>query len=356
MISFLLAFITNQKQLFCSAGNLEYPYPFMTFDAEKAAARTYDYIVVGGGTAGCPLAATLSQHYSVLLLERGDSPYGNPDTEDIKALFKVMGKASGFPYIAEGFVSEDGVQLARARVLGGGTTINAGFYSRASSDYIKMMEWDEKLVNESYEWVEKLNAFKPDQLFRWSSAFQDALLEAGVGPDNGYTLDHLEGTKISASTFDNNGRRHTAADLLQYANPDNIVVLLNATATRILLDSSSGKVKTTGVEFTSTIDGLSHHVFINQLSEWSEVILSAGSIGSPQLLLLSGIGPKEELEELNITVFSYLNLVGKEIRDPPRTTIIVESPEPLEFAQVQVVGIIDNSQVYIESISNYEQE
>ncbi|GLJ35751.1 hypothetical protein SUGI_0717990 [Cryptomeria japonica] len=220
---------------------LDYPFPFMTVDAEKATERTYDYIVVGGGTAGCPLAATLSQHYSVLLLERGDSPYGNPDIEDIKGVFKVLGDPSEFPYVMQGFVSEDGVQLVRGRVLGGGSAINAGFYSRANSEFIQEMEWDEKLVNESYEWVEKLNAFKPDKLFRWNSAFKDALLEAGVLPYHGYTLDHLEGTKISASTIDNNGRRHTAADLLQYANPDNIVVLLNATATRILFDSSSGR-------------------------------------------------------------------------------------------------------------------
>ncbi|XP_057821236.2 (R)-mandelonitrile lyase-like [Cryptomeria japonica] len=207
----------------------EYPYPFMTADAKKAAAREYDYIVVGGGTAGCPLAATLSQNYSVLVLERGDSPYGNPDVEDFKGFFKLLGSAKNYPYVAQGFVSEDGVQSIRARVLGGGTAINFGFYSRASSDYIRKMKWDEKLVNESYEWVEKSSAFKQHKLFTWNSAFKDALLEARVVPYNGYTLDHLQGTKISASTFDHNGKRHTAADLLKYANPDNIVVLLNAT-------------------------------------------------------------------------------------------------------------------------------
>ncbi|XP_057821264.1 (R)-mandelonitrile lyase-like [Cryptomeria japonica] len=194
----------------------------MTADAQKATARAYDYIVVGGGTAGCPLAATLSQHYSVLLLERGDSPYGNPDVEDYKAFFKILGDPKTYPYITQAFVSEDGMQLARARVLGGGTAINGGFYSRASSQYVRKMKWDEKLVNESYEWVEKLNVFKPNKLFTWNSAFKDGLLEAGILPNNGYTLDHLEGTKVSGSTFDNNGKRHTAADLLQYANPENI--------------------------------------------------------------------------------------------------------------------------------------
>ena len=92
-------------------------------------------------------------------------------------------------------------------------------------------------VEESYEWVEKQNAFKPHQLTPWSLAIRDGLLEAGVLPYNGYTLDHLDGTKIGASTFDNKGKRHTAADLLRSANPDNIVVLLNATVSRILFNS-----------------------------------------------------------------------------------------------------------------------
>ncbi|GLJ35381.1 hypothetical protein SUGI_0711570 [Cryptomeria japonica] len=374
VISCLLIF-TNHHHLFCSeaaTSKLEYPYPFMTADAKKAAAREYDYIVVGGGTAGCPLAATLSQNYSVLVLERGDSPYGNPDVEDFKGFFKLLGSAKNYPYVAQGFVSEDGVQSIRARVLGGGTAINFGFYSRASSDYIRKMKWDEKLVNESYEWVEKSSAFKQHKLFTWNSAFKDALLEARVVPYNGYTLDHLQGTKISASTFDHNGKRHTAADLLKYANPDNIVVLLNATANRILFSFASGtfassvleiqikvmllgKLKASGVEFISSIDGHYYQVFLNQLSIYSEVILSAGGIGSPQLLLLSGIGPSQQLKELNITLLLNMTLVGKGIQDNPRTSVAIISSKPLEFSYLQVVGILENSRHYIESASFFQK-
>ncbi|KAH9289887.1 hypothetical protein KI387_034004, partial [Taxus chinensis] len=328
-----------------------YPYSFMTTDAEKAASRTYDYIIVGGGTAGCPLAATLSQHYSVLVLERGDSPYGNPDVEDSSGFFKILLEDKNYPHVAERFVTEEGVQLIRAKVLGGGTAINGGFYSRASQEYIRKMGWDEKLVNESYEWVEKLNVFKPDKISRWSSAVKDGLLEAGVLPYHGYTLDHVEGTKISASIFDNNGKRHTAADLLQYGNPDNLVVLLKATVSRILFNLESGKLKASGVEFMSDIDGLSYQVLTTQMSHESEIILSAGSIGSPQLLLLSGIGPSQQLKELNITILSDLPLVGKGIKDPPRTNMFIESPKPLEFSGIQIVGILNNSQLNIFSTS-----
>ncbi|GLJ46009.1 hypothetical protein SUGI_0968990 [Cryptomeria japonica] len=135
-----LLFVTSMQAATPTSGAQFYPYPFMTVDAEKVAARRYDYIIVGGGTAGFPLAATLSQNFTVLLMERGGSPYGNPDIENASAFRKALEEADKYTSIAQGFVSEDGVQLQRGRVLGGGTAINAGFYRRASMEYIR--EWD----------------------------------------------------------------------------------------------------------------------------------------------------------------------------------------------------------------------
>jgi hypothetical protein len=225
------------------------PFAFITVDGNRAASRTYDYIVVGGGTAGCPLATTLSANYSVLVIERGGSPYGNPDIENGNVYGKLLGETNNYTSPAQTFISEDGVTLARARVLGGATALNAGFYSRASSKFVRKLKWDERLVKDSYEWVEKQNAFKPHNLSSWSSAFRDGLLQAGVVPYNGYTLDHVEGTKISASIFDNNGKRHTAADLLKTANPNNIVVLLNATVSRILFNSPTSQGNSLAILF-----------------------------------------------------------------------------------------------------------
>lgn len=97
-----------------------------------APAKGYDYIIVGGGTAGCPLAATLSQNFSVLVLERGGAPYGNVNVSYMQNFHISLADTS--PYSAsQAFVSTDGVINARARVLGGGTCINAGFYTRASA-------------------------------------------------------------------------------------------------------------------------------------------------------------------------------------------------------------------------------
>lgn len=95
----------------------------------------YDYIIVGGGTAGCPLAATLSQKFSVLLLERGGVPFANANVSFMQNFHISLADTSPSS-ASQIFVSTDGVFNARAKILGGGSCINAGFYSRASSRFV----------------------------------------------------------------------------------------------------------------------------------------------------------------------------------------------------------------------------
>ncbi|KAI3474552.1 hypothetical protein Pfo_029469 [Paulownia fortunei] len=110
---------------------------------------------------------------------------------------------------------------------GDNSTINAGFYSRADQEFYHKLgvNWDLRVVNKSYEWVEKAVVFRPE-LRNWQSSVRDGLLEAGVDPYKGFSL---VGTKIGGSTFDGSGRRHSAADLLNYENPVNIKVAVYAT-------------------------------------------------------------------------------------------------------------------------------
>ncbi|KAK7262031.1 hypothetical protein RIF29_28359 [Crotalaria pallida] len=325
----------------------------------------YDYIIIGGGTTACPLAATLSRMYRVLLLERGGLP--NIATLHEQGFMTTLLNAHPNPtYLsphspapAQSFTSEDGVPNIRAYVLGGSSAINAGFYSRARQDFFTGFSsglfWDIKLVNDSYQWVEKDIVFKPT-LKTWQSAFRDALLEAdlinffntGVGPYNGFALDHASGTKIGGSTFDNTGRRHSSADLLSNARAPNIIVGVYATVERILLaSSSSSKQFAIGVIYRDNM-GRSHHAFVRQ---HGEVILSAGAIGSPQLLMLSGIGHTPHLTSLGIPVAHHNPFVGQFLYDNPRNGIAIIPSLPLDHSLIQVVGITDSG-YYIESISN----
>lgn len=100
--------------------------------------------------------------------------------------------------------------------------------------------WDAHLVNESYPWVEKRIVFWPN-IAPWQAALRDGLLEAGVSPFNGYTYDHLHGTKVGGTIFDWKGFRHTAADLLAGGNPKNLNVLLHATVQKIVFNTQGNE-------------------------------------------------------------------------------------------------------------------
>ncbi|OIT34073.1 protein hothead [Nicotiana attenuata] len=302
----------------------------------------YDYIIIGGGTAGCPLAATLSQNYNVLLLERGGSPYGNENITNLSEF--------GVPLsdLSPSSPSQDGVINARARVLGGGSCLNAGFYTRAATTYVNTVGWDGRLVNESYVWVEKKVAFEP-MVREWQSAVRDGLVEVGIGPYNGFTYDHLDGTKIGGTIFDSDGTRHTAADLLEYANPSRLTVLLHASAHKILF-KSKGKMRPLahGVVFRDA-SGRKHKAYLKR-GEMNEIIVSAGALGSPQILMLSGLGPSQQLKAHNISVVLDQPMIGQGMSDNPMNAIFVPSPVPVEICLIQVVGITPFG-TYIEAAS-----
>jgi mandelonitrile lyase len=312
----------------------------------------YDYIIVGGGTAGCPLAATLSHTFKVLVLERGGVAHGQPNLMSQEGFLSTLMEADAHDSPAQPFTSEDGVPNARGRVLGGSSVINAGFYSRADSDFYQKsgVNWDLKVVNHSYEWVERAMVFRPE-LKNWQSAVRDGLLEAGVDPYNGFSFDHLVGTKIGGSTFDSTGKRYSAADLLKYARPFNIKVAVYASVERILLASTSAymgsRPSAIGVVYRDHL-GRYHHAIVR---EHGEVILSAGAIGSPQLLMLSGIGPRPYLSSWGIPVAHHLPFVGQHLYDNPRSGVSIVAPIPLEHSLIQVVGITQSG-AYIEAASN----
>ncbi|CAN1785803.1 Protein HOTHEAD [Linum perenne] len=295
----------------------EFKYPFIrkasTFTSSSsfsssgtASDNSYDYIIVGGGTAGCPLATTLSRNFSVLLLERGGVPFSNSNVTFLRNFHIALADTSPTS-ASQYFVSTDGVLNARARVLGGGTSINAGFYTRASQRFIEKVGWDTRLVNKSYPWVEKQIVHRP-QVAPWQVAVRDSLLDLGVSPFNGFTYDHIYGTKFGGTIYDRFGRRHTSAELLATANPQRLTVLVHATVQRVVFDTSGRMPKAIGVVFKDE-KGNEHQAFLGNHPR-SEVILSSGAIGTPQMMLLSGIGPKADLDKLKIPVVLDNKYVG----------------------------------------------
>ncbi|XP_010504487.1 PREDICTED: protein HOTHEAD [Camelina sativa] len=329
-------FIFHDSWCYCDeAGN----YSFMKNATSAPTLSHFDYIIIGGGTAGCALAATLSRDATVLVLERGGSPYDNPAATDIGNFANTLLDVTPNSW-SQLFVSEDGVYNSRARVLGGGTVINAGFYSRGEEDFMKEAGWDREEVEAAYEWVEKKMVFEPPAK-GWQSAFRDGLLEAGVSPNNGFTFGHINGTKFGGTIFDRDGHRHTAANLLEYANPNTIVVYLHASVHKILFTTTKGnqRPKAYGVIFEDA-SGVVHKAELATQDSMNEVILSAGAIASPQLLMLSGVGPAAHLKAYGVNPVILDNpMVGQGMADNPMNPVFIPSPEPVEVSLVQAVGI-----------------
>ncbi|KAF8702524.1 hypothetical protein HU200_032905 [Digitaria exilis] len=310
-------------------------YTFMKDATQAPNVSYYDYIIVGGGTAGCPLAATLSERFRVLLLERGGSPYADERIGDMTRFSDTLSDTSPTSP-SQRFVSEDGVINSRPRVLGGGSCINAGFYTRAGEAYVADAGWDVDATEAAYRWVEDVVAFEPE-LGPWQAALQSGLLESGIAPDNGFTFDHIDGTKVGGSIFDADGRRHTAADLLRYAREDGLDVLLRARVAKILFNVRGRRPVAHGVVFHDS-KGRMHKAYLNA-GRSNEVILSAGAMGSPQLLMLSGVGPAHHLRSFGITLVHDQPEVGQGMSDNPMNAIYVPSPSLVEVSLIQVVGI-----------------
>ncbi|XP_076954923.1 sinalpyl alcohol oxidase Nec3-like [Bidens hawaiensis] len=335
------------KQLYSS----DTSYLAFTYDATNfTQSHEYDYIIVGGGTAGCPLAATLSQNYSVLVLERGDVPDADPNAlfETSTAINVIT--ANEHNSIAQSFTSEDGIPNNRGNILGGSSMVNYGYYTRGDEYFYNKsgIPWDMENVIKAYEWVEDSIVTKHEHLNTWQNSTLNALLESGVGPANGFTVEHLIGTKVTGSTFDGSGIRHGAVELLSKANPENLRVVVKAIVDRIIFSSSnSSGVTTSGVVYHDS-NGRRHEVRIRKNGE---VILSAGAIGSPQLLLLSGVGPSSYLQSQNIPVVLNQPYVGQFMADKQRLGVSLIVPFPLADVGGRVVGIT-NDNLYIETISS----
>ncbi|CAL8078569.1 unnamed protein product [Prunus armeniaca] len=346
---FYLSVFYPQTEVHSFATPSDHDFGYMKFvynATDLPSEEVYDYIVVGGGTAGCPLAATLSVNYSVLLLEKGSVPTAYPSVLHHDGILTTLTLEDNGKTPAERFTSEEGVANVRGRVLGGSSMLNFGAYSRGEKEFYAEsgIEWDMDLVNTAYEWVENTIVFRPN-VSRWESLVKEALLEAGVGPDNGFNLNHILGSKVTGSIFDNEGRRHGAVEFLNRADPKNVRVAVHATVERIIFSSNESSLSARGIVY-SDAQGKSHKAFVRGKGE---VILSAGTIGSPQLLLLSGVGPKSYLSSIKIPVVHHEPNIGQFMRDNPRYYITILPPSPLVLSGGQTVGITKD--FYIETLT-----
>jgi len=316
--------------------------------ADETSLGIYDYVIVGGGTAGCLLANRLSADpdITVLLLEAGGRddflwihiPVGylycmnNPRTD---WCFKTE---------IEPGLGGRSINYARGKVLGGCSSINGMVYMRGQArDYD---HW-RQLGNAGWGWDDVLPYFKAhedfvhgaDDLHRaggeWRIEEQrlhwpilDAVRDAAVAVGIPRVTDFNRGDNLGIGYFQVNQRRgvrvNAAGAFLRPARKGpNLRVVVRAQAKRVLLEGG----RAVGVEVS--IDGLNATVAAR-----GEVILAAGAIGSPHLLELSGIGGGERLRSLDIAVIRESPGVGENLQDHLQLRLIYKVKNALTLNQV----------------------
>jgi choline dehydrogenase len=316
-------------------------------DAEPA--NEFDVVIVGAGSAGSALAGRLSEDPSlrVLLLEAGGSDKAL-EVQIPAGLYKTWRTRLDWNYTTEPQPGLDGRKLfwPRGKLIGGSSSINAMIYMRgAAADYD---EWAELTGDKSWSYDHVLPLFRrmednargADRFHGvggplrvedlrsphpWTRAVVQSAVAAGYPRNDDFNGERLEGVGQYQVT-QRRGRRWSSADA--YLHPaercSNLTVRTGALTTRVLV--SGGRA--TGVEYRS--GGRVHTAHAGL-----EVVLSGGAINSPQLLMLSGIGPADHLREVGVDVVHDLPGVGGGLQDHPLVPMVhnVRSGRSLRLAE-----------------------
>ncbi len=289
----------------------------------------YDFIIVGAGSAGCVLANRLSANPNnrVLLLEAGKKD-SSPFIHMPAGLSQLVPKEDHNWY----FWTEPQEHLfgrelfwPRGKVLGGSSSINGMVYIRGhASDYdhwrqlgcrgwsfedvlpyFKKSETCERGSDDFHGADGELNVTSKVMDHPMTKAFVDASVQAGFKKADDFNGADQEGVNTYDFTIKDGKRQSAAVAFLHpVMNRENLTVETDALTTRVLFTEG----KASGVEYRQGVE-------LKTASADREVVLSGGAINSPQLLLLSGIGPGAQLQHLGIPIIKDLPGVGENLQD-----------------------------------------
>lgn len=298
---------------------------------------TYDYIIIGGGLVGSALTGRLAElqpSRSILLLEAGADVAGHPLTGSPMACFGAHGSPLDWSYRTVPQKHLDGRQCynAAGKALGGGTATNYGTWTRGNAvDYDL---WAQMVKDDAWGYEGLLPYFKRSETHWDKNA--DISVHGTSGPIHNATVEsssddrkyplrepvRVAWSQLGVETIEDanagnpkglapltenwrDGQRQLASEAYGIKNKSNITIQTETLVSRVILTEKDGKNVATGVELPNG----------TTLNASREIIISSGAYRTPQVLLLSGIGPSDELSKHNISVKVESPEVGKNFHD-----------------------------------------
>jgi choline dehydrogenase-like flavoprotein len=300
----------------------------------------FDYVIVGGGSAGCVLAGRLSENpfVSVCLLEAG--PVDKSVLIHCPAGFALLGRTGGANWAFQtvpqaGLNGRRGYQ-PRGKVLGGSSSINAMIYVRGQPEdydawagegnvgwawedvlpYFKRAEHNERGADAYHGVGGPLNVMDLASPHRFGPVFVEAAVQAGHAANPDFNGARQEGAGLF-QVMQKNGERCSAAKayLTPHLGRPNLTVVTDAHTTRVLLEGR----RAAGVEARVASE-------LKTFRARREVLLCAGALQSPQILMLSGIGPGEHLRDHGIATRVDLAGVGRHLHDHVDIVAVLDAP------------------------------
>ena len=303
-----------------------------------------DYIIVGGGASGCALAhKLLESKSSVTLIEAGYSHH-NFLLDAPAGFFKLINDSKYATYYKTNPQKHLGERInivPQGNVLGGGTSINAQVYMRGRAEdynewhdilrvnndsadwnwdtilpYFKEMENNSRLENKYHSKKGKLKVSDSSHVDQLTYDFIDSVASLGVTKTNDFNGEHQKGVGLY-QFMNRKGKRSSAASAFVEPQKNNslLKLLLQTKVKEIIIENE----KAIGVVVEKS-SGMEEKIFANK-----EVILAAGSFITPKILMLSGIGSEQELQNFSIKCKNDLPGVGKNLMDHPECPLIAKA-------------------------------